>query len=67
MSSVILIVKLSEEPFTVAETTPVLERPFLSMTTDVPPTVPVLPLGRFEFVLELLPEPVVLLLPDLAL
>ena len=57
--SVILMVKLSEEPFTVAETTPVLDRPFLSMTTVVPPTVPVVPLGRLVLVLEVLPEPVV--------
>ena len=35
--SVTFMVKLSEEPFTVAETTPVLDRPFLSMTTVVPP------------------------------
>ena len=37
--SVILMVKLSEDPFTVAETTPVLESPFLSITTVVPPFV----------------------------
>ena len=32
----ILMVKLSEEPFTVTDTTPVLESPFLSITTVVP-------------------------------
>ena len=56
--------KLSEEPLTVTCTTPVLESPFLSMITDVPPFVLPLPLGRLVEVLLLVPvvllEPVVL-------
>ena len=58
--SVILMVKLSEEPFTVAETTPVLDNPFLSITTVVLPLVivPMDPPGRLELLLEELPVPV---------
>ena len=67
--SVILITKLSEDPFTVADTTPVLDRPFLSMTTVVlpPETFPVVVLFglllELEFVELPLPVEVLVLLP----
>ena len=68
--SVILITKLSEDPFTVADTTPVLDRPFLSITTVVlpPDTVPVVVLPglllELEFVELPLPVEVLVLLPE---
>ena len=53
------MVKLSEDPFTTADTTPVFDRPFLSMTTVVP-LLTLLPVGVVPF--PLLP---LLLLPPL--